>query len=97
MSIYQRALDAPSVEPALRRRAEGYLARAKAEALAAGRINLARNLRIAYLRRPGTKSPHGLKRPVMRVVAELTDAERAADARTGRATPSQILRRASRG
>lgn len=93
----QKALDAATVRAALDDRARRFLAAAQREAHAAGRHNLARRMELDPGVRPGVKARRGLKRPYTRIIAHLTEGELIDDARTAKATPSQILRRAARG
>lgn len=82
------------VRRALRARAALVLPRAQREAAQAGRLELAKRLRIEEGTRPGTKAG-GFRRTYARVIAVYPEEARKADARsklTGRA----ILRRAAR-
>lgn len=59
---------APVVQ-ALERKGERMLPRAQRLALAAGRVQFARSLRLEKGIRPGTKSPTGIRRAYVRVIA----------------------------
>lgn len=92
---YEQVLQSPSVAAALNARGRLVLPRAQRGAADAGRVRMARALRVERGVRPGVKSPLGIKRPYVRVVADLTEDDRKADSRA-KVTPRQVLRKAAR-
>ena len=90
------ALTHQTVLAALQARANQILGRARYNAYAAGRINFGDALRVETGRRPGTKSPTGLKRPYARVTATITPEQHKADSRNAKASRTKILRSSAR-
>lgn len=94
-SIFDQVLENETVLRAMRDKAARMLPRAQREAARAGAVELSRALHVEEGVRPGTKAENGLKRPYVRVTADLTEDLKDADAGAS-LTRQQILRRASR-
>lgn len=92
----EQIMQSRKVQAALERRASSILPRAKAIAISAGAEALAGTMKIERGTRPGTKARGGLKRPYVRVTAELTPEVKKAD-RGAKLTAKQITRRAASG
>ncbi|XBH21610.1 hypothetical protein V5R04_15600 [Jonesiaceae bacterium BS-20] len=94
-ATFDQAFKHPEVKKALARRAAIMLPRAKQQAAKAGRVQLAKALRVESGTRPGTKSSRGIKRPFARLMATYPEEARKADAGS-KTTARMIMRRAAR-
>jgi len=79
--LQQQVFNSPVVARALAGRARIALPAAQREAIAAGAPGWARKLRIEEGRRPGTKSPRGIRRPFARIIgpSEVTEGDKPID------------------
>lgn len=94
-SIFDQVLENETVLRAMRAKADRMLPRAQREAAQAGAVEFSKALHVEEGVRPGTKAENGMKRPYVRVTADIT--ENMAEADYGaKLTRQQILRRASR-
>lgn len=73
-STLRRAMDHPDVRRRMQNKAERVAAMAGRLAIADGAPEFARSIRIERGTRPGSKSPRGIKRPYVRVIATSADA-----------------------
>ncbi|MGU3409115.1 hypothetical protein ACLBWP_03325 [Microbacterium sp. M1A1_1b] len=94
-STLDEAAATPVVRAALRAKAKRVLPRAQRLAYAAGAKAFGDSLRIEEGTRPGTKSPSGIKRPFVRVIA--TSADAAAQEHGDVGVPKQAILRRSAG
>lgn len=93
--LMEQVMNSPTVRAALRAKGERMLPRAQREAAAAGAGEFGRALRLVEGVRPGTKAEGGVKRPYVRVQAEVTEEMKDTDA-SARLSRTQILRRSAR-
>ena len=94
---FDQALAADVVTEAVLRRTRRVFLAAKTQAYAAGRPHMGDVLRIETGRRPGTKSPIGIRRPYGRVIAEVSEEQQIEDNRSAKLSRTKILRRSARG
>lgn len=98
LQITEATLDqvirSPQVRAALRAQGRILLPRAQRVAAQANAPLLGKALRMVDGTRPGTKSPTGLRRPYVRVTADLTDPI-LKEARQAKLSPQKIMRRAA--
>lgn len=93
--LLEQVAQHPAVRAALRAKAQRMLPRAQRLAAQAGAREFAQELHVEEGTRPGTKAEGGLRRPYARVVAEVSDDMRSADAGS-KLSRTQILRRSAR-
>lgn len=93
--LLERAMGTDAVRQALAQRARLVHPRAVRAAADAGALEFAKRLRVEEGVRPGTKSPDGIRRPYARVIADMPEDARKADARSRRSRRS-ILRGSAR-
>jgi hypothetical protein len=97
--VSKRTLDeaaaSPAVRAALRAKAKRVLPRAQRLAYAAGAKEFGDSLRIEEGTRPGTKSPSGIKRAYVRIIATSEDATAREHGDVG--VPKQAILRRSAG
>lgn len=93
---FDQALQSDPVRRALAARAARMLPKAQLEAAKAGRLQLAKALKVQSGVRPGTKAKGGMKRPFYRIYADYPEELSKLDSRA-RLTSREVLRRASRG
>jgi len=96
MTPTEQALNSAQVREALNARARLILPRAVRVAATAGASQLAARLTTESGTRPGTKATGGMRRPYARVMADMPQDARVADA-GAKLTPRAVLRRASSG
>lgn len=94
-SIFDQVLENEALLQAMRDKAARMLPRAQRVAAQAGALEFSRALHVEEGVRPGTKAENNIKRPYVRVTADVTEEMTKADYGS-KLTRQQILRRASR-
>jgi hypothetical protein len=94
-AFIEQAMNLPAVRAGLDAKARRMLPRAQRVAASAGATEFSRAMRVERGQRPGSKAAGGVRRPYVRVTADMTDEMKARDSRS-RLTRRQILWRSAR-